>query len=31
MQPESLPVYTQAKDKGVTVIPVRDVLQYFRR
>lgn len=31
MQPESLPVYTQAVDKGVTVIPVRDVLQYFRR
>ncbi|WP_145201253.1 hypothetical protein [Planctomycetes bacterium Poly30] len=31
LQPESLPVYTEAIDKGVTIIPVRDVLQYFRR
>lgn len=31
LQPESLAVYTQAVDKGVTIIPVRDVLQYFRR
>ena len=31
LQPESLPIYTEAVDRGVTIIPVRDVLQYFRR
>jgi hypothetical protein len=31
LQPESLPVYTEAIDRGVAIIPVRDVLQYFRR
>ena len=31
LQPESLPIYTEAVDRGVAIIPVRDVLQYFRR
>ncbi len=31
LQPESLPIYADASARGITVIPVRDILQFFRR
>ena len=31
MPVEQLPVYGAARDQGITIIPIRDVLQYFER
>ncbi|MEM6675802.1 MAG: hypothetical protein AAF726_23330 [Planctomycetota bacterium] len=31
LQVDQLPVYGEARDQGVTVIPIRDILQYFER
>ena len=31
MQVDQLPVYGEARDQGVTIVPIRDVLQYFER
>ncbi|MEM1452233.1 MAG: hypothetical protein AAF957_16255 [Planctomycetota bacterium] len=31
LQVDQLPVYGAARDQGVTIVPIRDVLQYFER
>lgn len=31
MQVDQLPIYGEARDQGVTIVPIRDVYQYFSR
>ena len=31
LQVDQLPIYGEARDLGVTIVPMRDVLQYFER